>query len=245
MASILLDEKQDPELRIAAFIILMNKANEETINFIRKLLEKEAVNQVGSFIYTYLQNIAETSDPLKQELKNIVENSQFSDRFSGLSPFQFSRNLEKSFYAGTLNLGGQAESNIIWSNDSILPRRVNLNFTINWFGRQVNLLELGLRGMNIQQYLSEFLGYAWNEKETTSGANNTKKRFPLKNPMRKDEIEWVKAKDHWEAHKRFKRGAKMSKDKFDKLAKIERDVCILSSRMRFSLSIITSSCPRK
>lgn len=225
MASLLLDEKEDPELRIQAYLALMNRADEETISMISKLLEYEQVNQVGRFIFTHVTNLAETSDPLKQDLKNILENSKFNEKFNNLPPFQYSRNIEKSFYAGMLNLGGQVESNLIYSKESFLPRSGNLNFTIDWFGRAVNLFEVGFRAQNMQNYLSEILGFIGQENVTKEIKEKIPKKFPFKIPGRLNDVEWTRVGDHFNEHRRFKRGIKFPrKINFDKIKKIDKEV---------------------
>lgn len=73
-----------------------------------------------------------------------------------LNPLKFSRNYEKSAFLRMINSGLQAESDVIWSTESPLPRSVSANLTFDLFGHSVNLLEIGGRLEGVD-YLIETL----------------------------------------------------------------------------------------
>ena len=151
------DAKEDVEVRIAAYLATMQCANRETIQQVRKVLETEEVNQVGSFVWTHLTNLMETSDPLKQDVRKILEHQSLKKQFD-LDKRKFSRNLEGSVFFDSINMGAKVESNLIWSPKSFVPRSGMMNLTIDLFGHSVNLLEVGGRVEGMERLLETFFG---------------------------------------------------------------------------------------
>ena len=157
MLKILKDLNEDSELRIASYLGVMKCPTPTLLDQIKTTLATEEVNQVGSFIWTHLTNLMETSDPLKQEIRAIIEDDILSKDFN-MDQRKFSRNYEGSVFWESLNAGAGYESNLIWSPTSFLPRSAMLNLTVDMFGKSVNLLEVGGRMEGIEQYLEKFFG---------------------------------------------------------------------------------------
>jgi hypothetical protein len=154
----ILENKQvDAELRIHAYLAVMQCADRTVISRVRQLLEAEEVNQVGSFIWTHLTNLAETSCPMKSEISDIIEDAHLLKMFD-IDKRKFSRNIELSAYSEIYNIGGTVDSNIIFSSASYVPRSVNLNLTMNLFGQSLNLLEVGGRAQGMEQMLERYFG---------------------------------------------------------------------------------------
>ena len=108
---------------------------------------------MGSFIWSHLSNLKETSNPFKQDVKQMLKDIELKKMFD-LNPIKFSRNYEKSVFLRMLNSGLQTESNVIWSTDSPLPRSISANLTVDLFGHSINLLEIGGRLEGVE-YLIE------------------------------------------------------------------------------------------
>ncbi|XP_070194611.1 uncharacterized protein [Littorina saxatilis] len=150
------DKSEDSEIRIAAYLQLMTCPTPDLMTQIQVIIEDEADDsQVGSFIWSHLSNLKETSSPLKQEVKQMLQDIQMKKLFD-LNPLKFSRNYEKSAFLRMINSGLQAESDVIWSAESPLPRSVSANLTFDLFGHSVNLLEIGGRLEGVD-YLIETL----------------------------------------------------------------------------------------
>lgn len=144
----------DSELRINAYLSLMACPTEDIIRRVRNRLEVEEINQVGSFVWTHLTNLMETSSPLKQEIRQIVESESLSKQFD-MDKRKFSRNIEKSYFSEMFNSGASVESNLIWSSESFVPRSASLNLTADLFGHSINLVEVGGRVEGINGLLDE------------------------------------------------------------------------------------------
>lgn len=157
LLEILGDKEQDTEVRIASYLGLIKRANRKIVHDIKDILDKEEVDQVENFIWSHLKNLKETESPLKQEIKEIVDDLHFPHKFH-LNPRLTSRNIEaSSFHEGT-NIGGTVDANIIYTPDSILPRSAMINVTVDAFGSSVDLIELNVRGENFEQTLEKYFG---------------------------------------------------------------------------------------
>jgi hypothetical protein len=63
---------QSAEVRITSYLQVMKCPSYLTIKSIREFLKKEKVNQVGSFVWSYLTNLGKTSSPLKVEMQALL-----------------------------------------------------------------------------------------------------------------------------------------------------------------------------
>ena len=151
------DLAMDSELRINAFIQLMKCPTVDLIDTIRDSLAMEQINQVGSFVWTFLTNLQETSDPLKQGIADILGDEEFQKTFD-LDARKFSRNVEWSGFSHLLNTGATLESNIIMSHQSFVPRTANLNVTVDMFGQAFNLFEVEGRLEGFEKLLEDLFG---------------------------------------------------------------------------------------
>lgn len=149
--------KQDTELRIAAYLAIMQCPSAQLLEEIKLALTHENVNQVGSFVWTHLTNLQETSSQSKQAVRQLLASDFLRNKFN-TDARKFSRNLEASTYWPDSNIGGSVESNIIFSSQSYLPRSANLNLTLDLFGQSVNLLELGARLEGFESLVESFFG---------------------------------------------------------------------------------------
>ena len=151
------DESEDSELRLNAYIALMKCPSQKVLYDVRQVLEKEKSNQVGSFVWSHLTNLMETSDPHMQDIRNIVHDEELKKEFN-LDQRKFSRNYEGSFFFDSINTGAKVDSNVIFSQKSFIPRSANLNLTIDLFGHAINFLEFGGRVQGMERMLENFFG---------------------------------------------------------------------------------------
>lgn len=150
-------KEEDSELRIAAYLAIMECPSESVLNYVKTTLESEEVNQVGSFVWSHLTNLMETSDPLKQDIRSILEDEVLRKEFN-LDQRKYSRNYEGSFFLDRLNTGAKVESNLIWSSGSFVPRSAMLNLTFDLFGHSVNFFEVGGRIEGFEYFLESYFG---------------------------------------------------------------------------------------
>jgi len=151
------NKQMDSELRITAYLSVMQCVSASVIERVRRVLATEEINQVGSFVWTHLTNLAESSCPLKAEVSEIISDPDLLREFD-VDKRKFSRNIEWSTFSELLNMGGSVDSNLIWSTGSYVPRSVNLNLTVDVFGQSVNLLEVGGRTQGLEEVLEKYFG---------------------------------------------------------------------------------------
>ena len=75
-----------------------------------------------------------------------------------MSTLKFSRNFEFSALINKLNVGFAAESNVIWSSKSQMPRSISGNLTIDLFGQAVNLMDFGARMEGLEYLVKNVFG---------------------------------------------------------------------------------------
>jgi hypothetical protein len=124
---------------------------------VKNTLETEEVNQVGSFVWSHLTNLMESSSPLKQQIRAILTNEKLIREFN-MDKRKFSRNYEGSIFLEKLNTGATLESNLIWSSKSFIPRSAMVNLTVDLFGQSVNLFEVGGRVEGLEYFMESYFG---------------------------------------------------------------------------------------
>lgn len=175
--NILKNRKIDSEFRIEAYLILVDQSTPEIAGEIAKLLEDEPVYQVGSFITSHLSNLRSSTDLYREKARkdfgDVYARKKFPSDFR-----KFSFNQEFSYEFGSLGLGGSADSNFIYSQDSFVPRSIRTNLTGELFGTSFNVLELNGRQENFDLLLERYFGpkgyfNTLNKQEALSKLANT------------------------------------------------------------------------
>lgn len=145
------------ELRIAAYLQAMRCPDYVSVQYIKDVLQTEPVNQVGSFVWSHLTNLAKASSPVRVEAQGLLIDGDLGAKYK-LDIRKFSKNFEHSVFFDEYNFGVNAESNLIFSTDSYMPRVANLNFTVDLFGESVNLLELSTRMEGFEHLIESIFG---------------------------------------------------------------------------------------
>ncbi|KAJ8916580.1 hypothetical protein NQ315_000224 [Exocentrus adspersus] len=153
---ILQDIQQDSEVRIKAYLAAAQCANSAVGTAVKALLEKEPSYQVGGFIVSHIRNIRSSANPDKEQIKQHLGFS-VPNRF----PVDFrkwSYNGEFSYAVDTLGVAASTETNIIYSQDSFLPRSTSLNLTAEIFGHTFNFLQIQTRQENLDRLVEHYFG---------------------------------------------------------------------------------------
>lgn len=129
------------ELRIAAYLETMRCPDYLTVKHIKYILQTEEVNQVGSYVWSHLKNIAKSASPIRVAAQALLGDDDLGKKYS-LDFRKFSRNFEYSLFFDEYNVGGSSDANLIFGTDSYLPRSASYNFTVDLFGESVNIFEV-------------------------------------------------------------------------------------------------------
>lgn len=157
LLKVLGNREEDSEIRIKSYLSLVACPCQPVASGLKEILDKETVNQVGSFIQSHLRNLRASADPNKANAKKHF--SQIKSRTKFPEDFRkFSFNNELSYNVGGIGVGSSVESNVIYSQNSFVPRSVNLNLTTEVFGRSFNFLELNTRIENLDRLIEHYFG---------------------------------------------------------------------------------------
>lgn len=145
------------ELRIYSYLQAMRCPDYISIRAIKSVLEQEQINQVGSFVWSHLTNLAKSNSPVRIEAQGLLLNDDLSERFK-MDIRKYSRNYEHSLFFDEYNFGTTADANVIFGTDSYLPRIASLNFTADLFGQSVNFFEFTARAEGLEEMVSNAFG---------------------------------------------------------------------------------------
>lgn len=155
--AILGDKEEDSEVRIKAYLSLVECPCSVVASAVKEIIDVETINQVGSFVTSHLRNLRASTDPNKQDAKRhlgeIRSQKKFPEDFR-----KFSFNNEFSYNIDTLGLGSTVEQNVIYSQKSFVPRSVSLNLTNEIFGRSFNFLQVDARAENLDRLIEHYFG---------------------------------------------------------------------------------------
>nr|CAD7398658.1 unnamed protein product [Timema cristinae] len=151
------DQKVDPEIRISLYLEVMKCPTYTVVKTIKHSLNHEEVNQVGSFVWSHLQNLLKSSIPSRVEIQGLLQDKDLSKKFSS-DVRKFSRNFEGSVFFDEYNAGGNFESNVIFSPKSYLPRSAMMNLTVDLFGESINIFEVSGRVEGFENYIESIFG---------------------------------------------------------------------------------------
>ncbi|XP_017105517.3 uncharacterized protein Apoltp [Drosophila bipectinata] len=145
------------ELRIYSYLQAMRCPDYISIRAIKSVLEQEQINQVGSFVWSHLTNLAKSNSPVRIEAQGLLLNDDLSERFK-MDIRKYSRNYEHSLFFDEYNFGTTTDANVIFGTDSYLPRVASLNFTADLFGQSVNFFEFTARAEGLEEMVSNAFG---------------------------------------------------------------------------------------
>nr|XP_018917679.1 PREDICTED: uncharacterized protein LOC109044421 isoform X1 [Bemisia tabaci] len=136
--------KENPEVRIAAYLASMRCPSDFLFTLVKNTLLVENTNQVGSFVWTHLENLNKKHSPYQHLIRSIIAKSQLKNKFN-TDARRFSRNYAGTTYFDSINVGSAVDANVVFSPESYLPRSLGLNLTVDVFGESVNLFDFGAR----------------------------------------------------------------------------------------------------
>ncbi|KAK9874207.1 hypothetical protein WA026_002563 [Henosepilachna vigintioctopunctata] len=151
------DIQQDSEIRIKAYLVLTGCPNDKIGNAIKALLQHEQSYQVGGFISTHIKNLRSSTNPDKANAKAHLGFIHTPSRFP-IDPRKYSFNAEFSYSVDALGVANDVEGNVIYSQNSWLPRSSSLNLTAEVFGQRFNILEIAARQENLDRIIEHYLG---------------------------------------------------------------------------------------
>lgn len=148
---------ENSEVRIAAYQRIMLCPTYSSVQRIKDILRNEEVNQVGSYVWSHLHNIAKSASPMNVEAQGLLVDEELASKFR-LDIRKFSRNYEQSVFFDEYNFGVRSDADLIFGTESYMPRRVSFNLTADLFGESVNLLEVSTRMQGFERMVESVFG---------------------------------------------------------------------------------------
>ncbi|XP_057678413.1 apolipoprotein B-100-like [Corythoichthys intestinalis] len=143
--------------RLAAYLILMRNPQNSDIEMVKKILKMEQNEQVKSFVTSHVYNIISSTDPETQKLgRRIMDALQDIDVGTHNDYTSKSRNYKLGM---TLeNMHANIKGNVIFDPSNQLPREVMLESTLNIFGYNLDMWELGIEGKGSEPSIEALFG---------------------------------------------------------------------------------------
>lgn len=178
--NVLRDNLDDTELRIKAYLLLVKCPNNIIVELINTILKFEKSYQVGAFITSHVRAMTLSTNSANKFVKYYLSKIQLKNDFP-YNPLKYSYSGEHSGSMDYRDGRIFTEANLIYSQNSFLPRSANLNLTGEVFGHNVNFFELGIRQQNLDRLVEHYFGplgvfnKATSKDESQTGQNALQK----------------------------------------------------------------------
>ncbi|XP_002665852.3 apolipoprotein B-100 [Danio rerio] len=144
-----LDKVASVQKRVAAYLILMKNPTPAELAQLAAALEIEKNHEAKSFIISHISSIMASTAPETLNLRQNIQNAfQGNDIEMAMKSTQFSRHYRL----------GSLEGNFIFESPDNLPREVMLEMTLNAFGLDMDLIEIGMEGKGFEPILEALFG---------------------------------------------------------------------------------------
>ncbi|XP_067274430.1 apolipoprotein B-100 isoform X2 [Pseudorasbora parva] len=144
-----LDRGSSVQKRVASYLILMKNPNPAELAQLAAALLVEENPQVKSFIQSHIRNIWSSAAPESLDLRQKIR-----DAFQGNKLEMLMDPIELSRYYRL----GSLEGNMIFESPNELPREVMLEMTLNAFGFDMDLIEIGMEGKGFEPIVEALFG---------------------------------------------------------------------------------------
>ncbi|XP_055041957.2 apolipoprotein B-100 [Misgurnus anguillicaudatus] len=146
---VVLDGSAAIQKRVAAYLILMKDPRSAELERLASALHDEGNLQAKSFIISHISNILSSTVPETLKLRQkILDAFQGNEVGTLMDPSKFSR-----FYQM-----GSLEGNMIFEFPEEMPREVMLDMTLNAFGFDMDLVEIGMEGKGFEPLVESLFG---------------------------------------------------------------------------------------
>uniref|UniRef100_UPI00358EB507 apolipophorins-like n=1 Tax=Myxine glutinosa TaxID=7769 RepID=UPI00358EB507 len=149
------DVQENPEIRISSYFQAMKCPTSALLQTVKATLREEPSPQVGSFVWSHLTQLMETTDLLKTDIKKMLTPDLLSKDFK-LEPWRYSWYNDATVYSERLEASANVETSAVFSPKSFIPRSLMINFTVNVLGKSINLFEVGGHVENLETMLEKY-----------------------------------------------------------------------------------------
>ncbi|KAK9957004.1 hypothetical protein ABG768_014702 [Culter alburnus] len=144
-----LDRTASIQKRVAAYLILMKNPTHAELDQLAAALHVEENLQVKSFIISHISNILTSTAPEILDLRQKIQ-----EAFQGNEIEMLTESTKFSRYYRL----GSLEGNMIFESPNELPREVMVEMTLNAFGFDMDLIEIGMEGKGFDPIVEAIFG---------------------------------------------------------------------------------------
>ncbi|XP_067273720.1 apolipoprotein B-100-like [Pseudorasbora parva] len=149
LMKVILDAAAPVPKRIAAYLIVMKDPQPSELAQLVAALPTNENCQAMSFVNSHISNILSSTAPETKELREKILNAlQGNEIKSVTDPTKYSRNYKI----------GSLEGNVIFESEELLPNEVILEMTVNAFGYDIDMFEIGLNGKGLEPTVDALIG---------------------------------------------------------------------------------------
>uniref|UniRef100_A0A3B4E7Y6 Vitellogenin domain-containing protein n=1 Tax=Pygocentrus nattereri TaxID=42514 RepID=A0A3B4E7Y6_PYGNA len=149
LMQVLLNGNDPVQKRIAAYLILMKDPQPAELDQLAAALRNERNLQAKSFFISHITNILSSTAPETKELRQkILDALQGNEVEKVMDPTKFSRHYKIGSLVG----------NMIFEKANKLPKEVMLEMTLNAFGYDIDMFEVGVEGKGLEPTVEALFG---------------------------------------------------------------------------------------
>ncbi|KAF5891255.1 apolipoprotein, partial [Clarias magur] len=149
LMQVFLDRAAPVQKRIAAYLILMKDPQRAKLEQVFAALSSEENLQVKSFVLSHLNNILSSTSKEIKELSQTMLDVLQSDEVKNLKDASM---VSRNYKIGSL------EGNMIFDKENKLPTEVMLEMTLNAFGYDIDMVEVGMEGKGLDPTVEALFG---------------------------------------------------------------------------------------
>uniref|UniRef100_A0AAY4CBI6 Vitellogenin domain-containing protein n=1 Tax=Denticeps clupeoides TaxID=299321 RepID=A0AAY4CBI6_9TELE len=147
--------------RLAAYLIVMRNPHASDMEMLKKLLTQEQNVQVKNFVASHVYNIIHSKDSETQKYvlgKMIAEALQINEVTTQNDQTSLSRHYMMEASLPQSGMQTSMEGNIIFDPSSLLPREIMLQATLEAFGHNLDIWEVGMEGKGFEPSIDALFG---------------------------------------------------------------------------------------
>ncbi|XP_053345355.1 apolipoprotein Bb, tandem duplicate 1 [Clarias gariepinus] len=149
LMQVLLDRAAPVQKRIAAYLILMKDPQSAELEQLAAALPSDENLQVKSFVISHLTNILSSTSKETEEVSQKILDALQSNE---VKTFMDASTISRNYKIGSL------EGNMIFDKENKLPTEVMLEMTLNAFGYDIDMVEVGMEGKGLDPTVEALFG---------------------------------------------------------------------------------------
>ncbi|VDM30875.1 unnamed protein product [Hydatigera taeniaeformis] len=151
---------EDVEVRIQAYRSWARHLTQEKLSQLH-FLDQEPNDQVTSYILSHLSEVRHSNNRAKQDESLLLTNldTPLMRMVESHTPNVFKKSFYKERHVSGIQFGGGVDVTVVYGPQSLFPRYVDLNFTLDVLGHSLNVLELAYHSVYSESLNSYFYGF--------------------------------------------------------------------------------------